>query len=189
MPYVILSMLIIPLFAVSNLFVSRCYFLPAMRDYYLTYRLECEPIVETFNYRIAQMFVGLIVAVPTLFFNAATFFRLAAETSATVRKNMDKHQVNFAVICLSRFISDVAFVAYSFLSYLLSKDDITDTPLRNVHFYFYTANDLLTLTPGVIILLSASKLREAVFGQKIVKFYRSKIIDIYEKNCWTMCWS
>ncbi|KAI6227389.1 hypothetical protein M3Y99_01261400 [Aphelenchoides fujianensis] len=134
---------------------------------------------QAMPYLLSVMFFVPLIVIGNLFYSKCRyepFYRYTTFTyglgSQAVQKNMEKHQWNFALICLSRFITDATFVAYAFTSYLLTNSG-TDSPLRNVNFYFYTINDILSVTPGIVLLVGSKKAREVVFGKKLLHFYSS----------------
>jgi hypothetical protein len=43
-----------------------------------------------------------------------------------------------------------------------------------MNFYFFTLNDLISLTPGIVLIMASQKIREAVVGKKILKIYTGK---------------
>lgn len=141
------------------------------------------------------MFGGIIASIPTLLLHILTFRKLSQHNEKRTKKRefREQYQYNLAIMAFCRFMTDLIFISYSvriyfdliytnrkgnntwfqFTSYMFASAGSSST-LINIHFYFYTLNDIISLTPGLILVIGSREVRKAFLGKRIWKFYNAK---------------
>ncbi|KAI6174927.1 hypothetical protein M3Y97_00975500 [Aphelenchoides bicaudatus] len=171
-PYMVGFLLIFPFIVMINFLFAECQYIKEIRYATFTYKVNVIQTLNLINYKLVMLLCGLIVSLPTFIFNVLTFVKLAQhhEKQGTKREIREQYQLNLTIMTFMRFSTDLIFVAYSLTSYLLSSVGETSV-LKNVHFYFYTLNDVISLTPGIVLFLGSRRVREVVLGQWIWDYY------------------